>query len=152
MEVEKLENLLVERLCRRNGWEHPEDCDNAVRDVKWFLAQPEIFKAGEDKGKQEGQEEEYKRWIKFAGMAGIVLEQPQQLKRIIPQIKGNAREEGFDKVVEFVENERHSIGRSAQSYLNIDRWQAFLKKSNEMGFTEEELKDLRHNASDDTIG
>ena len=63
---------------------------------------PIASKAGEDKGKQEGREEEYKRWVKFAMMAGICLDQPQQLKRIIPQIKGDAHKEGFDKVVEFL--------------------------------------------------
>ncbi len=37
-----IEDILVERLCQRNGWTHVEDYDNARTDVKWFLSQPEI--------------------------------------------------------------------------------------------------------------
>ena len=46
--IEEVERQLVERLCERNGWDFPSgnaDCadyDNAVSEVKWFLAQPEI--------------------------------------------------------------------------------------------------------------
>lgn len=37
---DELESALVEQYCERNGWEvgDNEDYDNAVRDVKWFLA------------------------------------------------------------------------------------------------------------------
>lgn len=70
--------------------------------ITWDIA----FKAGEDKGKQEG----------------------------------------FDEVVKWIENHGGSLDGFRKE------WQAFLKRSNEMRFTEEELKDLRHNASDDTIG
>ena len=48
-DIEELEDLLVIRLCQRNGWEYGgnEDYDTAVSEVKWFLSQPEIsFKAG----------------------------------------------------------------------------------------------------------
>jgi len=108
---EELENLLVERLCRRNGWEHPEDCDNAVRDVKWFLSQPEIFGAGE--------------------------------------------QQGIEKVVKWVEEHTHPIDEEpawrAKLAIYRNQWQAFLKGIDKE-FAEEELKDLCHNASDDTIG
>lgn len=41
--IEEVEEQLVRRLCERNGWEYGSgDCDLAVRDVKWFLSQPEI--------------------------------------------------------------------------------------------------------------
>jgi len=43
--MEQVEDQLVKELCKRNGWEYGsnEDYDNAVRDVKWFLSQPEIL-------------------------------------------------------------------------------------------------------------
>lgn len=43
--MEQVEDRLVRKLCSRNGWEYGdnEDYDNAVRDVKWFLSQPEIL-------------------------------------------------------------------------------------------------------------
>lgn len=43
--MEQVEDQLVRRLCERNGWEYSgnEDYDTAVKDVKWYLSQPEIL-------------------------------------------------------------------------------------------------------------
>ena len=59
------------------------------------------FKVGIKEGYEQGSEEEYKRWVKYAGMAGLALEQPQQLKRIIPQIKGHEHQAGIKEAVEW---------------------------------------------------
>lgn len=93
-----------------------------------------------EKGKQEGlatgyeqgQEEEYKKWIKYAGMAGIVLEQPHQLKRIIPLMKRHEQQEGIKLVVDFIGEEPFEHNYDGQEHRTNDcfacRWQAFKER------------------------
>lgn len=97
---------------------------------KEIEAQSEIsFKAG--------REEEYKRWIKFGMMAGLLLSQPQQLKRIIPQIKGEEHKAGIREVVEFSNDicilhgdadARVRQGKVLRKGHCYECWQAQLKK------------------------